>query len=250
MKNNANYYKLNLQYYFKTTKFKALLVIMIIISLYCSTALTKTTTGTLKYIPSIVVVFNNEVFIIFLLLTSLISNMVAFDLFNNHNYIIRFIDKKKYVNEMIKTTIIFSLVTYLIQIILVLIFLGISCDSGLGIYTMEIYNINIVFYALFILVKNMILIQCVSIINNLMMNIINRIVLIGISILYYVSILFRTTNVIDKSIRWRLIDYLSSQPYTSFITEVIHSFLYICILIIFIKMLMLLVSRYIKKVGE
>lgn len=223
---------------------------MIIISLYCSTALNKTPTGTLEYIPSIVAVLNNEVFIIFLLLISLVSNIVTFDLFNTHNYIIRFIDKKKYIHEMIKMTIIFSLVTYLIQIVFVLIFLGISCNSGLGIYTLEIYNINIIFYVLFILVKNMILIQCISIINNLMMNVVNRTVLIGISILYYVSILFRTNNVIDVPMRWRLIDYLSSQPYTSFITEFIHSCLYIFILIIFIRMLMLLVSKYIKKVGE
>lgn len=223
---------------------------MIIIALYCSTALTRTPTGTLKYIPAIVVVFNNEVFIIFLLLISLVSNIVTFDLFNSHNYIIRFIDKKKYIHEMIKMTIIFSFVTYLIQIILVLIFLGISCNSGLGIYTLEVYDINIIFYALFILVKNMILIQCVSVLNNLMMNLINRTILIGISILYYVSILFRTNNVINLPMRWRLIDYLSSQPYTSFIIEFVSSFIYISILIIFIRMMILLVSKYIKKVGE
>ena len=147
-------------------------------------------------------------------------------------------------------TIIFSFVTYLIQIILVLIFLGISCNSGLGIYTLEVYDINIIFYALFILAKNMILIQCVSVLNNLMMNLINRTILIGISILYYVSILFRTNNVINLPMRWRLIDYLSSKPYTSFIIEFVSSFIYISILIIFIRMMILLVSKYIKKVGE
>lgn len=250
MKNNFDDYKSEFMYYFRAQKFKILVVIMFIIAIYCSIALTRTPTKTLPYIPSILAIFSNNIFIVFLLLISLVVNTMTFDLVNNYNYAIRFYDKKNYMREIIKKTVIFSTIIYLVQLIFILICLVINCHNGLGIYTMKEYNLNIIYYTLFVLIKNMVLVQCVSVIYNLMVMIINKALLIGISILYDVNLLFTNIGVVDTVFRFRFIDYLITKPYPSFIIEFICCLLYIFILICFIKVVKLFVLKYIKKVGE
>lgn len=251
MKNKIDfeYYITCLKYYVKTSKFKFLFALMIVFSLYSTLVLARVDVGSLPYIPAILTIFGNEKFIMLMLSITLITNIIVFDLFNNRNNVLRYNNKKEFVVELLKLTIIFNILTHLMQIGLILINLLLICGGSFGNYTLEVYNMGAVFYAIFIIIKYLILIHCVAVINMLLMNIVNKTFLVGISLLYFVSIVFRNNIVIDGA-RWKLVDYFLSQPYSSFTSEVFHTFLYVLVLVVFIKIINQFILKHTKKVGE
>lgn len=234
----------------KTTKFKFILFAMIIVSIYCSVTFAKTPYGFLEYIPALLVIFTHKNFIVFTLIMLLISNMFIYDLTNNRNYVIRFINKKEYIDSIIKNTILFSGIILFIQILLIFFISAIFCHDGLGFYNLKTYNVNSAIYLIFIVIKYMFFVQCFSIINILMLSLFNRSIVTLGSVLYCVNIIFGGTDFFSKSIKWHLIDYLVPQLNSSFILFFLHSVTYGFVVLIFIQYLRKIVVKFVKTVGK
>lgn len=254
MKNKLKYYNSNFYYYANSQKFKFLFVLMIIISLYCSSALTYVDGSYLNYIPAIFLIFNNKVFIIFMLFICLMTTINTYIHFSNNNYyIIRLKSQKEYLKELINNTIFNNLSTQIIQLTMILIGLNIFCSSDFGISIIENYNILNIIYLLFFLIRTFIILLIVSVINCMLFNIINKYIVLVINTLYYASIVcsdYIFNNTIIGNIKWKLLDYLTIQPYNSFFSEIYYSFFYIIILIIIIRILFKYTVINIKQVGE
>lgn len=256
MKNKLKYYNANFCYYANSQKFKFLFVLMIIISLYCSSALTYVDGSYLNYIPAIFSIFNNKVFIIFMLFICLMTTINTYIHFNSSNYyIIRLKSKKEYLRELINNTIFNNLVTLIIQVIMILIGLNVFCSSNLGISVMENYNILNIIYLLFFLIRSFMILLFVSVINCILFNIIHKNVIFVINALYYASIvcsayILNIDNLAIQNMKWQLLDYLTLQSYNSFFSEVYYSVFYITILITIIHILFRYAVINIKQVGE
>lgn len=256
MKNKLKYYNANFCYYANSQKFKFKFILMIIISLYCSIALTYIDGSYLNYIPAIFSILNNKIFIIFMLFICLMTTINTYIHFNSSNYyIIRLKSKKEYLRELINNTIFNNLITLIIQLIMILICLNIFCSSGLGISVMANYNILNIIYLLFFIIRTFIILLFVSVINCMLFNIINKNIILIINALYYASIvcssfIFNIGNADNQNMKWQLLDYLTIQPYNSFFSEVYYSIFYITILITIIHIVFRYTEINIKQVGE
>ena len=255
MKNKLKLYSSNFNYYTKSQSFKFIFIFMIIFSFFTTSTMPYVNGRYLQYIPGLLSILNNRIFIVIILVLLFANTLNTYTYFNSSDfYIIRLSSKKKYLKELINSTIFNNILILLLQLFMLLIGLNIFCGHDLGLTNIENYKIINIVYVLIFIFKNTVILILISIINVVLLNVVNKNILTIINILYYISFIFGTilydSNNINNRLKVNLIDYLTSQKYSSFVYALTINTVYIFILLLLIFILFQCTYKNIKQVSK
>lgn len=232
-----------------TQKFLFIFLLSLILSIYGILAMA----FGYDYITGFLNIIYGGIFIACLLLIILLNTINTYELFENNSfYIIRFSSKKKYLIELIKSICFSNLCVLMLNIIFILIGLNLFCMNE-GISIMKNYNIPNLLYLVYSIIKLVIITQLISIINVLLLKILNNKFIVITNILMYIliaglpiSLNGEISTIIQLPLFFGI--YLRYQLYSSFIFEIVCFLLYSSILYVSIFILSKLVLKKMKAV--
>lgn len=229
MKNKLrNYYNV-LFYLTSQEKFKATFLIAIIIALYGSLVLGRETDSVFDIILT---AFQFPIFNIFFFSLVLFHTFYICSIFEREfgSYLMRFKTKKAALKEIIIYSILINLVYFMIIIFLFLSFCLLLKSNSFAIHDYQNYNIPNVWYMLFYFFRYLMIIFLFSSILVMVYQI-RKILVIVVSSCFLVGFLLYPVTGIIKS--WYYIvpwNYFTVSFYSSFVTEVASSFLFLILL--------------------
>ena len=213
----------------KTSKFKAIIILSIIISLYGSFVLSA---GVENYFNAVLVTFQFSTFNALLFLILFINTINVCSIFNKYYfYIIRLNNKQVYLKELIKLVVRANLIVIGIIIISYLAFLNLVEFQYLFPADYNGYVNNII-YTVFYLIRYIIiaiLISIISIISHVKLGE-KTTIIINIMFIAFFWIVPNTNLTIAGSFSIRPWKYFESIRYESFSLEINYSVLFIFIL--------------------
>lgn len=188
------------------------------------------------YLNGFFYIFWNDNYVTFILLLLLLNMINVYTLFNKNDYfIIRIKNKKQYLEQLLLITCFSSLVLVVVNIMLVIIFLNIF-NTNLPLYEVKNYHMNAWIYAVFVIIKFIILTQLISLINTLLIKLVDKkiVVIINIILLYIIRAIPFPNKVVSSVIDMPLsiFDYFGSTTYTSFTLEILCLILFCFILLL------------------
>lgn len=236
MKNKLHNQIKILNYITSTEKFKLIFIIIIILALYASIALSIPGDN---YIDSSFIPFQFPIFNLIMSIAIFLNTLNTCTTFNKKfsNYIIRLENKENYIKELIKTTITMSIFYFILFLIIYFQILNIFKLSDISIHPYQSYQINNITYLIFYLLRYITYMVLFNIICTLLYINFKEKITLAISSLFLSGFLLtniqleaRTTFTINP---W---SYFTSTVYSSFINELCFSSLFLLIiqLIIFI----------------
>ena len=219
-----------LNYITSKEKFKALFVMITILSLYGSIILGVSEDN---FIDSILIPFQFPIFNLFFSSIIFLNTLNTCSCFNKEfsYYIIRLNNKRKYLKEMAITSILMNVFIIFLFFIMYFIVLNVFKLGHIQIQSFQNYNINNLFYSLFYLLRYVTIILIINMI----------ITMIFITTKLKVSFVFMLTflagfliNPLSATIResftFNIWNYFMNIRYASFINELSYSFLFIFLL--------------------
>lgn len=238
MKNN--YLFNNLKYLINTSKFKLILLLIIINTFYGGFVIAQPGID-VGYINTLLKIYCNPYFIMILLITITLNIFYVYDIFSkNSEYVIRLGSKKVYFKKLIDNVLFSNLIIFFIQLLLVLTVLNIFYNQNIGIQNIYL-GVNNLFYFLFFLFRVFILMELLTIICLYLIELISKQIIFVVIIFICVSIPigenFLILNINNNIIIPTYIaTYFKIYPYNSFFGELSSSLIFILFmnLIIFI----------------
>lgn len=234
-------------------KFILIFILLFIASLYGVFGLAQHHAMQIDYLTGILNIFLNNYYVTIIVFITFLNTFNIYNVFSeNINYIIRLKSKKNYLIELIKN-IIFSN-TMLLLVNLALILIGLNIFNKFDISSVYYYyNLPSIVYIIYLLIKQIIIINFLSVIIILLAKIMNEKIsfLIGIAICAFIlSSSFDAGLVINSIFKLPLFigSYLLSYNYGSFVFEIICFIIYCLILYIFIIGLVKLAIKFMKAV--
>ena len=238
-------------YYIKSDRFKFIVGIMIIFSLF----ITMYVTTEYSYINSILYTFTDTIVLIFIISTFLMNTINTINLFDkNEEYIIRYKTKKTYLKNLLKRILINNFFLFFIQIVLLILLLIVFNRNGIIIDKIGGYSVTNLTYTIFYVLRTFVIIQIFSIISALLYKIGLKIVMwlfnIGI-FLCIITVPIRQDYIIDSYSKAFINpgEYLQVQQYKNFGFELEISFLYIIGWIIITYIIYLISIKKVKQIG-
>ncbi len=233
-----------------SSKFILVFLLSIVISFYGVIQIAFNTNYSVGFIR----IYTNGIYIMSLLLILLLNTKITFDSFEqNQCFIIRFSSRKKFLKELIKSCCFNNFCTLLLNIALVMIGLNIFNPNVID-SQLEIFTLPSQYYIIFTLFKFLILSQVITIINVLLLKIINKKVVVSLNIVLYVLIGFASTQYSNiNSIKQMPIfigDYFCVNLYSSFLFEMSCFLSYVSLLIIIAMFLNYIAKRKMRDISE
>ena len=223
-----------LDYISSTSRFKIIFMMLIVLSLYGSFVLGVSTSN---FIDSILVPFQFPIFNLFMFALLFFNTLNTCTCFNEKFsfYILRLENKSKYIKELFKTTIVLNIFFYLLFLIFYFIVLNISKLGNIDIHYYQYYMVNNLVYVAFYLIRYIVISFLVTIIMAICyINFKERITMI-VSAIFLVGFMSTPLSATVRSsftiIPW---NYFLNIEYSSFVTELSFSILFIFLLEIII----------------
>lgn len=193
------------------------------------------------YLEGFFSIFWNENYVSFVLLLLLLNMINVYTIFNENDYfIIRIKNKKEYINQLLWVTCLSSFVLVLTNIMLVIIFLNLF-NSNAPLYEVKNYHMNPWIYAVFVLIKFIILTQLITVINVLLIKLIDKkiVIIVNIILLFLIRLIPSSNGVISSVVNMPLsiFDYFGQVKYISFIFEILCFVLYCVIILCVVQVL-------------
>ncbi len=228
-----------LNYISSTNRFKIIFMMMIILSLYGSFVLGISSNN---FIDSILIPLQFPIFNLFmfaLLFFNTLNTCTCFDKKFSF-YILRLETKSNYIKELSKTTLILNIFYFLLFFIFYFIVLNIFKLGNINIHSYQNYLVNNLTYVIFYLLRYIILsLLITTIVTICYINFKEKIAMI-ISAIFMVGFMLTPLSATVKSnftiIPW---NYFINIEYSSFITEISFSTLFILI----IELVIILIYR-------
>lgn len=226
-----------LNYIVSSGKFKLIFFLTIVLCFYGTISITSLED---TYIDTALISFRFYIFNLFTFLILFLNTLNTCVIFNKEfsNYIIRLKSKKKYVNEMLKTTFLLNVFFFILLFILYFILLSMFKLSNIQITPFQNYDISNLIYLLFYLFRYTIYGLLIMMMTTIIyINFKEKITLITSSIflLGFLEVKFAAT--IGNSLILKPWTYFSSVMYSSFFSEVKFSLLYLLLLIFIVVIL-------------
>ncbi len=231
-----------LKFITKTRKFKATILLSILLSLYGSFVLTA---GIKNYFSAILNTFQFATFNSLFFLVILINTVNVCSTFNQYDsYLIRLENKKKYLKELIKLVVYSNLI---VSLVILLSYLSVVNILKCGYIYIKSYNgyINNMVYTIFYLLRYIVLTLLVSIFNVFLYHKLKEEKVIVIDFIFVFAFwlyplgIMETTNTFQLPI-WR---YFENIDYGNFMLEVSYSLLYILLLEVLVIFVYHLINR-------
>lgn len=252
MKNKMKYEFENFKYMISSEIFKLILLFIIIATLYGTFYLTLGS----GYVSGFLTMISNGYYNMLIFIIILLNTINLYKIFEKNNlYIIRFKTKKEYLKKLISNTLFSNGLILLLIYIFAIIGLNVFCSSSSGIGVIEKYNMINWIYLIFYIIRSFVLIQIISVINILLLKIIDSKLLLLLNFLLYgiiISYPYAANIEINTAFNIPLFigEYFTLYKYEYFTLELLCSTLYIGLLILIIGLLFNVVERFMKQVGE
>lgn len=198
---------------------------------------------------------NNFFPVLLFFILILFSSVTVYRCFQaNDMYILRLDNKKKYLENVLKTIFITNTVTYLI--ILVVLFLVLFCFLGpqfsiLYVAQYKTYNIIYLFFYLF---RSFCLVQVISMITILLFQLLKPSFVLILNIILYIGTMNFYYDQHEINSIWQiplgLMQYFTTTKYASFYFEVMLSSMYVLFFIMLGGLLFEYCYRHMKRVGD
>ena len=234
LKNNYTYI---LEFYkqsINSPKFVLIFLLSILISIY---GILQVAFG-YSYSVGFIRILSFGLYIISILLILLLNTKNIYDIFEKNSFlIIRFKNKEKYLNELIKTVCFGNFCTIIMNVLLVMIGLNLFNENKI-IPEFEIYTIQSNYYVVFVILKFIILSLIISVFNVILLKKFNKLIVIILNFILYVLIASVSKGYIFiyslKQIPLFIGDYYLINFYSNFLFEV-------CIFLLFMTLMILLI---------
>jgi len=251
MRTNYKIIKENIKYMLIGYRFKTIFMFLICFNLFGSGYLAYNR----HYIDGLLSVLTNSYYVICFMSMILINTINTFDMFEKNSfYIIRFIDRKEYLIQLIRNIIVSNAVLFVINIIVLIIGLNLFVGSRFVVESFMNYLVPNILYVLFYLIRMFFLIQTVATISVLLFKLIDSKIVIIMNIVLWSSFLispyklnFRVNSLLDMF--WNFCEYFRVHYYSGFGMEVLCSTIYVSALLLLIFALFNFSKNNIKKIG-
>ena len=236
--------------YMKTERFKLIIGIMFLFSLYYIVYVN----SEISYIGSILSVYTDSITIIFMAGIFLLNTINTINLFDkNTPYIIRHKTKNKYFNRLTKEIIINNTILFILNLLMLIIFLIIFNREGLVIDKIGSYSVNNLTYTLVYLFKFFILIQFFSVICMCFYKIKLKFIvwiLMGVLIVLAFSTPYGELPAIDSFNNMFInpIEYFRIHEYSSFVFELKVTGIYLFIWFLLTVIIYTISKKFIKEI--
>jgi hypothetical protein len=187
----------------------------------------------------------------------IVSNILIIDLFEKNNMlIIRFQNKNKYINALLKNVVYCNTFVFLIIMIVIITFFNFFSNGDFTIKYINFFKTTNLVYVIYTIIKLYILTINISIIFTLLLKILNKISALIISIVISSSLFicqWVNYSIVDKIYKMPLyigFYFLNTIEYSNFFLNLISFVLYMLFLAIIIFILYKLTIRFLKVVGE
>lgn len=226
-----------INYITSTDKFKMLFFLSIIFSAYASFILGSNIDN---IIDAIFVPFQFNIFNIIFLSLLFLNNLNTCSIFekNFDFYIMRLKNKKNYISELIKNTIIINLLYILIFLLFYFSLLILLKMNQFEIHNYANYEISNLFYVIYYLLRYFIIIILINIISTYVYINFKKIITIVINVVFNVGFFIRTMTLVpNNNINIIIWDFFTSLSFSNFSLDILSSISLIIILEIIIIIL-------------
>lgn len=249
-RNNFKYIIENFKFSLNTPKFLIIFVLSIVLAIYGTVQLG----FSYKYTTAFIMILNGNIYSMCLLLVLLLNTININDIFSrNQFYVIRFLTKEKYLWELIKNVCFGNFCVLIINLILVMIGLNITCVGGFKILHLYQGIPNIISLIILVL-KFMILTGFISIINVFLLKIFDNKLVILLNVILSIStvIIPTTGDAITSIMQFSLLigRHYKIGGYSSIVFELLHFSLFLTLLSFVILCLKKITLKYMKRVIE
>lgn len=228
MKNNFKLIHANIKHMLNEYRFKIIVLFIICFNLFgcIYIAIGK------NYLDALFSTLSNPYYSLLLLSLTLVNTINTFDTFEKKdNYIIRFENREKYLKQLVINIFVSNSVLFIINLVVLLICLNLFIGSYFVIESWYNYNIPNLIYLMFYIIRIFIIIQIVSIINSLLLKLLNFKIVIILNCLIYGPFIFgnhisRTIDSLSK-IKILINEYFLYNEYGGFLSEIVYSSIYI-----------------------
>lgn len=244
--------KANLKEYISTERFKLIIGIMFIMSLYMVGQITRE----YSYINSILYIFNDTIYLTITFALILVNSITTIKLFDKDNeYIIRCKTKKMYLKKLTKKIFMNNTIIFILQILMNILLLIILNRNGIIIDKIGGYSITNLTFTIFYLIRTFILIQCISLIGAFVYKSGPKIILwilVVCLLIAFANAPYRYEYVVEglQTIFLNPADYLHVQQYKDFGFELEVSFFYVLAWFIITYIVYLITAKRIKQIGD
>lgn len=206
------------------------------------------------YITVFISVLNQNFYSVVLLLVVLLNTVNINNIFSkNEFYIIRCETKKKYLIDLIKNVLFGNFCLFVLNILLLMIVLNVTCAGG-NVYIQVYKDIPNIVSLVFLIIKFLLLTEVISIFNVLLLKVVDNKIVIFLNILLIVSNLLipisdsEITNVFQLPLF--INSYYRIGGYSGLLFEILCFLLYLSLLLLFTYYLYKFVIRKMRKVIE
>lgn len=219
-----------LNYICSTDRFKLIFFLIIILSLYGSIVLGISNSN---FIDSIFIPFSFPIFNIFMFALLFFNTLNTCSIFDKKFsfYIIRLKTKNNYIKEILKTTVFLNLFYFLIFFIFYFISLNIFKLGNFTIHPYSDYVVNNLIYVVFYLIRYVAISLLITMISALCYVNLKGKITMAINVIFLMGFMLTPTISEVRSgftiVPW---NYFSNDLYSSFITEISFSILFIFVL--------------------
>lgn len=198
-----------------------------------------------NYVNGFVTIITNGYYVAILLLLLLINTCNIYnDFSDNIFYIIRLKNKRNFLKELIITVCISNLILLIVNLVLIMI--------GLNLFNHHIFEVNNFIYLVYAIIKMIILSQFISVLNVLLLKLINNKIIIISNIIIYVLIISINISMSPVSSIFQIPLFIGSyfkiQPYSNLLFEILCFLLFCSMLYILILIIKRIVLKYMKDV--
>lgn len=231
----------DIKFHLTSKKFILIFLLLILSNLYAAIAFSTNAT----YIDSFITTFHIPFYMAFLFgIIFANSFMVVTDFDNNTSRIIRYKNKENYIKELIKTVFSNNCVVYIINLLMLIIFMNLFNGNGFEIHPYLEYNINNILYLVYTIIKIPFLILVITILNVLIYKFTNIIVALLFDSYIMISFFNNSINYINglSDIKFNFANMMSVNFYPTFGYEISFFILYVSVLLVFSYIIFMLLN--------
>ena len=226
-----------LNYIASTERFKAIFAMTVILSLYGSIVLGVSTDN---FIDSIFIPFQFPIFNVFMFSLLLLNTLNTCSIINKNFsfYILRLQNKKKYCIELLKSVILVNLFLLCLFFLFFFIVLNIFKLGKIQIHNYQNYNVTNLIYVIFYLFRYIFIAIGLTMFSALLfLNFKWKITLVIDGIFLAMFLLIPIDMEIKNHFSLSIWSYFTNTMYSTFLTEISFSLLFLCILEGFVLLL-------------
>lgn len=201
-----------------------------------------------NYFYTILITHSNPYFNVLFVSLIMINSINTLNILSKYNLIVRLDNKKNYIKTLIKTIIHMNIISIFSYLLMYFSLLNITQISYIKIENFSMYNINIIIYMIFYLIRYFVFILLSTTIFSLLLIKFKKTRVYPLIIIFIVGFLFAQRNIITISefspFIWK---YLTLANFGTFTTDVNYSILYCLIMEIIIYLIYKLIV-YSKKI--